>query len=147
MNERTVLFVCVENACRSLMAESMFNADPPPGFRAISAGTEPARQPNPRTAPMLREIGLAIPDHPPAALAPSMMASAEVVVTMGCLDRASCPAGLRSRPVRDWGLPDPGPLDDEGFRQVRDELRSRVDRLRKELSEVRAPRDESVRPG
>src|SRR5215469_3422971 len=54
---RTVLFVCVENAARSLMAEAFFNADPPEGWRAISAGTEPAPRPNGRTGPMLREVG------------------------------------------------------------------------------------------
>ena len=67
MPDRTVLFVCVENAARSLMAEAMFNANPPAGWRATSAGTQPAAAPNPRTGPMLREVGLELPPHPPAA--------------------------------------------------------------------------------
>ena len=134
MADRLVLFVCVENACRSLMAESMFNSDPPPGWRATSAGTAPGKAPNPRTRPLLREIGLPIPPHPPQALTDEMIAAAGAVVTMGCLDSASCPAKLRSIEVRDWGLPDPARLDDTGFRQVRNDLHALVGALRLELA-------------
>ncbi len=132
--EKTVLFVCVENACRSLMAEAMFNWNPPPGWSAISAGTQPAAQPNPRTEAMLREIGLALPTHPPQELTDSLMSTSRVVVTMGCLDSASCPARLKTIQVRDWGLPDPTGLDDAGFRQVRRDLQARVEGLRRELA-------------
>jgi arsenate reductase (thioredoxin) len=134
MTEKTVLFVCVENACRSLMAEAMFNRNPPSGWHATSAGTEPAGTPNPRTDSMLREIGLEIPQHPPQLLTDEMMATSPVVVTMGCLDSASCPAKLKAIEVRDWGLRDPAPLDDAGFRQVRNDLRARVEGLRRELA-------------
>jgi arsenate reductase len=130
---RTVLFLCVENAGRSLMAEAIFNADPPPGWRALSAGTEPARAAHPRTLLMLAELGLPPPDHPPRAVTPEMIEQADRRITMGCLDRASCPARLRDVPVEDWALPDPERLDDAGFRGVREELRQRIDRLRKEL--------------
>lgn len=129
----TVLFVCVENAGRSLMAEAIFNADPPPGWTAESAGTEPAAHPNPRTAPMLAEIGIALPAHPPRLLTPSIIDGADVRITMGCLDRQSCPARLKSRPLTDWELPDPARLDDAGFRAVRDEIRRRIADLRREL--------------
>jgi arsenate reductase (thioredoxin) len=132
--ERLVLFVCVENAGRSLMAEAIFNADPPPGWRAESAGTEPALRPNPRTAPLLAEIGLTLPDHAPRALTPQLIDAAAVRVTMGCLDRQSCPARLKEGPLEDWELPDPAGLDDAGFRSVRDQIRGRIDRLRAELA-------------
>ena len=133
MPDRRVLFVCVENAARSLMAEAMFNANPPTGWQATSAGTQPAATPNPRTGPMLREIGLELPPHPPQLLTDEMMDWSPTVVTMGCLDNESCPARLRTIEVRDWALPDPAKLEDPGFRQVRDDLRNRVDGLRREL--------------
>ncbi len=133
MAERVVLFICVENACRSLMAEAMFNADPPEGWRATSAGTRPAASPNPRTGPMLHEIGLELPDHPPRLLTKERMDEARIRVTMGCLDDASCPVHLKTLKVTDWGLPDPSKLDDAGFRSVRDGLRDRVDGLAREL--------------
>ena len=136
MAEKTVLFICVENACRSLMAEAMFNWNPASGWRAISAGTQPAAAPNPRTESMLREIGLELPSHPPQLLTDEMMATSKVIVTMGCLDSASCPAKLKVIEVRDWALPDPAKLDDTGFRQVRRDLQNRVEGLRRELALV-----------
>ncbi len=130
---KVVLFICVGNSGRSLMAESMFNANPPEGWTAISAGTSPAASVNLRTGPMLREIGLDLPPHPPQLLTPEMMTQARVRVTMGCLDDASCPARLKTLELRDWSLPDPAHLDDAGFRQVRDQLVGHVKGLRTEL--------------
>jgi len=57
-----------------------------------------------------------------------------VVVTMGCLDSASCPAKLKVLEVRDWALPDPATRDDAGFREVRKDLRALVEGLRRELA-------------
>ncbi|MCI4348598.1 MAG: arsenate reductase ArsC [Thermoplasmata archaeon] len=129
MADRRVLFVCVGNAGRSLMAEALFNAEAPPGWRATSAGTRPAAAPNPRTGPLLRELGLELPNHSPQALTDEAMRSATIAVTMGCLDDASCPARLRDAHPQDWGLPDPAHLDEAGFRAVRDELRTRIRKL------------------
>ena len=130
---RTVLFVCVHNAARSLMAEAIFNAHAPPGWVAASAGTAPAAAPDPRTGPMLAEIGLLLPDHPPRLLTREAMEEARVRVTMGCLDDASCPARLKELELRDWGLADPTKLDDAGFREVRRAIEDRVARLAVEL--------------
>lgn len=83
---------------------------------------------------MLAEIGLTLPSHPPLLLTEGMMRSADVVVTMGCLDSQSCPARLKSMPLRDWALTDPAALDDLGFRRVRDEIRAHVTALQQELA-------------
>lgn len=115
------------------MAEALFNSAPPPGWRATSGGTRPAERPNRRTAAMLNELGVALPPHPPRLITGDQLASAEVVVTMGCLDDSACPRPLRERDPRDWGLPDPSTLDDAGFRQVRDRLAGLVRDLREEL--------------
>jgi arsenate reductase len=139
MAERWVLFVCVENAARSLMAEALFNADAPPGWRATSAGTRPAAQANPRTGPMLAELGISAPAHPPNALTPELLERSELRVTMGCLDDQSCPARLKSMQYRDWGLPDPVKLSDAGFRSVRDDLARRIRELQAELRRAPAP--------
>lgn len=145
MPKRVVLFVCVENAGRSLMAEAMFNAEPPPGWRATSAGTRPAAAPHPRTVVALKELGLELPPHPPMALTSELMDESSVRVTMGCLDDASCPALLQSIEVQDWGLEDPSRLDDKGFRRVRDDLYSRVRKLRVEI--IRSERKAADRLG
>lgn len=138
MTARTVLFVCVANSGRSLLAEAIFNADPPPGWRATSAGTRPASAPHPQTGVVLREIGLSLPPHPPQALTPELLEGSSVRVTMGCLDDASCPARLKALELRDWALPDPAGGSDQTFRDVRDEIRRRVAALRSELA-ARAP--------
>lgn len=140
MSDRIVLFVCVENAGRSRMAEAIFNADAPAGWRAVSAGTRPAPAPHPRTAPMLKEIGLEMPRHPPRLLTPRMIEESEIRVTMGCLDEAACPARLKELEYRDWGLPDPARLDDAGFRAVRDTIRGLVTELIRELRSDGKPR-------
>jgi arsenate reductase (thioredoxin) len=133
MREKLVLFVCVENAGRSLMAEAIFNANPSPGWRATSAGTDPAGAANPRTKHMLEEIGFQLPDHLPQLLSDELMDQAQVRITMGCLEDASCPTHLKTLELRDWNLPDPTKLDDAGFRDVRNQIRTRVEGLRREL--------------
>ncbi len=140
-----VLFVCVQNSARSLIAEAIFNHEAPPGWRAESAGTQPAAQPNPRTGPVLEEIGYRLPPHPPQLLTPSLVERADLIITMGCLDDASCPRFLRREKTIDWGLPDPAPLTDAGFREVRDEIRRRVVRLVGELSGERPGTDDGPR--
>ena len=82
---------------------------------------------------MLAEIGFELPSHPPQELTATMIDSAAVRVTMGCLDDASCPVRLKSLTLRDWALPDPARLDDDGFRRVRDAIRSQVADLVREL--------------
>lgn len=82
---------------------------------------------------MLRQIGLELPNHPPQLLTPQMIEESKIRVTMGCLDDAACPARLKELEYRDWGLPDPGKLDDAGFREVRDKLRQQVEGLVREI--------------
>jgi protein-tyrosine-phosphatase len=83
---------------------------------------------------MLAEVGIAAPAHPPQLLTAETMDSARMRVTMGCLDDRSCPAHLKGLELRDWALPDPARLDDEGFRRVRDEILACVNALRSELT-------------
>jgi len=116
------------------MAEAIFNDRPPQGWAATSAGTMPASGPNPRTAEVLQEIGLDVPPHRPLLLTPEMMETADVRITMGCLDSESCPARLKTLELRDWALPDPAKLDGAGVRAVRDELRVRIGKLKQELA-------------
>lgn len=128
-----VLFLCVGNAARSLMAEAIFNADPPPGWVGASAGTQPAVRADPRTEPLLAEIGVRAPAHPPTRLTREILDAARVRVTMGCLDDASCPAYLKGLELRDWSLADPRDLGEDSFRRVRDQIVSLVKSLRTEL--------------
>jgi protein-tyrosine-phosphatase len=82
---------------------------------------------------MLAELGLRLPAHPPKRLTPGQMARADRIVTMGCIDRSACPAFRFPESTVDWGLADPGPLDDEGFRAIRDRICALTLGLRTEL--------------
>jgi arsenate reductase (thioredoxin) len=136
--QHTVLFVCVENACRSLMAEAFFNANPPPGWRAESAGTAPRAATDPRTGPALRQLGVVLPKHPPQLLTAAGLAGASLMVTMGSVDESACPVGSPGLDVVDWGIPDPRNAGEREFRAIRDAIRRRVDELRAAL--LRDPR-------
>ena len=58
--EKTVLFVCIENAGRSQIAEAFFNKYAPKGYKAISAGTKPISQINPLAIEAMEEVGIDI---------------------------------------------------------------------------------------
>jgi arsenate reductase len=123
----TVLFACVENAGRSQMAAAFFNAlADPSAARAISAGTEPAASVHPAVAQVMREVGIELGDIRPRALTGDLVARADVLITMGC--GASCPV-VPGVPREDWPLPDPKGQPPERVREIRDQIRARVETL------------------
>lgn len=121
-----VLFVCVENTFRSVMAEALFNAVAPPGWRAESAGVQAAEGINPLAVDLLREIGLDVRRKVPRTVTPELIGRAQRVVTFGCLDR--CPIGAADK-GEDWPLPGATGKTWEQQREIRDELRRRVAQL------------------
>ncbi len=137
MQERVVLFVCVENTFRSVMSEAIFNAAPPEGWRAESAGVRAAEAINPVAIEFLHEIGIELGAKRPRLVTPEMIASASRVVTFGCVDQ--CPVGAKEK-SEDWPLPGATGKSMEELRAIRDELRQRVALLRAriELDELRA---------
>jgi arsenate reductase (thioredoxin) len=126
---KRVLFVCVHNAGRSVMAEALFNRLSGEGAEAVSAGTEPRTAPHPEVVEAMREIGIDVSDHRGTLLTDDMVAAADRVITMGCaVDEEACPAILYAD-VEDWGLPDPKGQPPERVREIRDEIRRRVEAL------------------
>jgi arsenate reductase len=135
-----VLFVCVHNAGRSQMAEAFFNdlaRERGVDAAAASAGTAPGERVNPAAAAAMEEVGLTLNGHRPRQLTPEMAARADRIVTMGCgVDAGMCPAGTYI--TDDWQLPDPHGQPLEVVREVRDQVRRRVEALLDELA-VEAP--------
>jgi arsenate reductase len=130
---KRVLFVCVHNAGRSVMAEALFNRLAQGRAEALSAGTEPQGSPHPEVVDAMREIGIDVSGHLGVLLTDEMVASAERVITMGCaVDEAACPAILYAE-VEDWGLPDPKGQPPERVREIRDEIERRVSDLMEQL--------------
>jgi protein-tyrosine-phosphatase len=122
-----LLFVCVENSCRSQMAEGFARVRGQGRVRAFSAGSRPAGEVHPQAARLMAERGIdltpqrskGLDDLPPGV-------RWDYVVTMGCGD--ACPH-LPARHRVDWDLPDPKAMDDEGFRRVRDQIEELVRHL------------------
>lgn len=119
-----VLFVCIQNAGRSQMAQAFAEAA---GFEARSAGSAPAQHVHPEVADAMDELGIDVRDRTPRALTTEDAEWADVVVTMGCGD--ACPVVPGTRYV-DWQLADPHGMGIDGVREVRDDIRRRIDELR-----------------
>jgi arsenate reductase len=124
--ERTILFVCVENAGRSQMAEGFFNRKyAPKGYRAISAGTRPASQINPLAVQAMKEVGIDISSQKSKIITEDMIRSSAKSVNMGCVERAECPM-LFMNNVIDWGIEDPKGKSIDKVREIRGEIYRRV---------------------
>jgi arsenate reductase (thioredoxin) len=123
--KKTVLFVCVQNAGRSQMAEGFFRKYAPKDYETISAGTVPTSQINPIAVEVMKEVGIDISSQKPKDLTEDMMQNATTIINMGCMDDKYCPALFLPK-VIDWGIEDPKDKPIEKVREIRDEIEKRV---------------------
>jgi len=122
---RKILFVCVENAGRSQMAEAFANAYGKGKVEAVSAGTMPAKEVSPVVVQAMREKGLGISANRPKLIANEMVQEADTIIVMGCGAEGFCPAPLLNKVV-DWGIEDPKGKPVEKVREIRDEIEKKV---------------------
>jgi arsenate reductase (thioredoxin) len=125
-----VLFVCIQNAGRSQMAQALFQRAAGGRHKARSAGSRPAERVHREVVETMREVDIDLADHVPHRLNRADMEWADVVVTMGCGDE--CPYIPGKRYV-DWELTDPAGQPPEVVRGVRDEIRRRVEALLRDV--------------
>ena len=118
-----VLFVCVQNAGRSQMAQAFLERL---GGSARSAGSAPADGVHPEVVEAMREVGVELAGRTPRSLDNTDVEWADVVVTMGCGD--ACPV-LPGKRYVDWELPDPAGAGPAEVRALRDEIERRVAEL------------------
>jgi len=130
---KKILFVCVENAGRSQMAEAFANHYGRGKLVASSAGVMLASRLNPVVVEAMKEKGINISNNRPKLLTTKMVEEANKIITMGCSVEKFCPAPLLKN-VIDWGLEDPKDKPIEKVRQIRDEIERRVLRLISELN-------------
>lgn len=135
--KKNVLFVCVENAGRSQMAEGLFRKYAPPGHESISAGTVPKSQINPLAAEVMGEIGIDIGSQKPKELNEEMIKNAGKIINMGCMDKNFCPT-LFVPKVRDWGIEDPKGKPIEKVREIRDEIEKKIKEMVEEIGKENA---------
>jgi len=131
---KSVLFVCVENAGRSQMAEAFFKKYAPSKFNAISAGTSPSTQLNPMVIQVMKEIGIDMNEQKPKLLSDSMVNNSSKTVNMGCMDKESCPL-LFVKDILDWNISDPKEKSLDDVRKIRDQIKSEVINLVQSLEE------------
>jgi arsenate reductase (thioredoxin) len=125
----SILFVCVENAGRSQMAEAFARKH---GLVAESAGTMPAKQVNPVVVQAMKEKGIGLSSNSPKLLTPTMIDEAGLVVTMGCSVEELCPRPMLAQMQKklvDWHLEDPKGKSIEQVRKIRDEIENNVVQL------------------
>ena len=135
MAKGPILFVCVENAGRSQMAEAFARRH---GMNAQSAGTIPSARINPVVVEAMRERGIDISssaDHP-KTLTADMIRDASLVVTMGCSVEEACPKPMiaqMQKKLVEWHLEDPKGKPIEQVRRIRDEIEARIIELSKSI--------------
>lgn len=117
------LFVCVENAGRSQIAQALYERR---GGEARSAGSRPAGELHEAVVEALEEVGFDVSGRTPRALEQADVEWADLVVTMGCGD--ACPV-LPGKEYVDWNLPDPAGLCLEEVRELRAVIEQRVSSL------------------
>lgn len=133
-NMKNILFVCVENAGRSQMAEAFANQYGKGKLVASSAGVMLADRVNPLVVEAMMEKGIDISTNKPKLLTTAMAEDADKIITMGCSVEKICPAPLLKN-VIDWDLEDPKGRVIEKVRQIRDEIKKRVLELTSELGD------------
>jgi len=125
-----VLFVCLHNAGRSQMSQTLFEAAARGRHEARSAGTTPGDRLHPEVIEVMRELGFDLSERVPRRLERDQAEWADVVVTMGCGDECPYIPGKR---YLDWDLPDPKGRPIAEVRATRDEISRRVNQLLAEL--------------
>ena len=122
-NLKKILFVCIENANRSQMAEAFAAIIGKDKVEAYSAGSRPSGKISEKAIRSMREVGYDLTAHASKSVDSFVNLSFDVVVTMGCGD--DCPNIVAGR-REDWDIPDPRNLDETEFNKVRELILIRV---------------------
>jgi protein-tyrosine-phosphatase len=121
--KKRLLFVCVENSCRSQMAEAFAKIYGRESVEAFSAGSRPSGKVNPKAIESMKEVDYDLSMHRSKSLDDLPDVEWDFVATMGCGDE--CPL-IRANRREDWQIPDPKEMDTDDFRQVRNEIAEKV---------------------
>ncbi len=127
---KRVLFVCVENAIRSQIAEAFARIIGGADVEAYSAGSRPSGVINPKAIEVMRELGYDLSTHGSKSLNELPDVDFDFVATMGCGD--ACPM-VRAQDREDWSIPDPKSLPIDEFRIIRDHIRENVQAVLEKL--------------
>jgi arsenate reductase len=142
---RHILFVCVQNSCRSQIAEAFARLHGGDKIDAESAGSNPSGRVHSKAIESMKELGYDLSQHQSKSLSDIPDVEYDVAVTMGCGDacivdtrppqaRQDAPFPVvRAKRREEWNIPDPTPLPPEQFRAVRDLIGTKVKDLLSKL--------------
>jgi protein-tyrosine-phosphatase len=125
-----VLFVCVGNSGRSVMAEYLFRRIAGARHEARSAGSDPGETIHPQVLQALAELGIDASGHVPHKLDDEDLAWADAAVST-CSEEV-CPVTPGVRRIS-WEFVDPKGLPLEEVRPIRDQIERHVQGLACEL--------------
>lgn len=123
MNKKRVVFICLENARRSQMAEGFAEAVGQGKIDVCSAGSRPSFQIDPLVIEVMKEKGIDLSGKQPKGLNDLPSIEMDYLITMGCEE--TCPAVLAKK-VIEWEIPDPKGKSIDVFRKVRDMIEEKV---------------------
>jgi protein-tyrosine-phosphatase len=126
MVPKRVIFVCVENANRSQIAQAFARIHSDGRLEAFSAGSRPSGRINPKAVAAMKEVGYDLTTHTSKGLEEFDGQEFDAAVTMGCGD--ACPRVHAKRRL-EWQIPDPRDMTPEQFREVRDLIETKVREL------------------
>ena len=128
--KRRILFVCVENARRSQMAQGFAEAFGQGRVEVYSAGSNPSSSIDPMVIDVMKEKEIDLTDRRPKGLNDLPQVDMDYLVTMGCEE--TCPAVLAKK-IIEWEIPDPRGKSIDIFRKVRDMIEGKVKGLLKQI--------------
>ncbi len=122
-----VLFLCVENSCRSQIAEAYAKSLLSELCDSYSSGSKPSGKVNPKAVASMGRAGYDMNTHTSKPLEQLPTKNFDIAITMGCGD--FCP-DIKAGHSEDWNIPDPKHMETQDFDQVRDQIRSKVQTLK-----------------
>lgn len=128
---KKVLFLCVENSCRSQIAEAFAKSLLSDVCESFSSGSKPSGIVNPKAIESMGRVGYDLSNHESKKVAALPIKEFDIAITMGCGDY--CPE-IEAKEYLDWEIPDPKHLDSSGFDQIRDQIKDKVERLKSKLA-------------
>ena len=112
---KKVVFLCVENSCRSQIAEAFANIHGKEKILAFSAGSKPSGTVNPKAISLMKELNYDLSTHQSIHVDKLPDVEIDAMISMGCGD--SCPT-IRAKERIEWDIPDPKDMEDHDFKEV-----------------------------